>query len=65
MNAKTFTLLDFILNDDDKHAPVPNEYVSDENEHLPRRQNENISPANIYGKKAIRFMQRSRNENFK
>ena len=28
MYAKTFTLLDFILNDDDKHAPVPNEYVS-------------------------------------
>ena len=40
---------DFIINDDDKHTPVPDSYISDEYVHLSARHNEDTT-INEYGK---------------
>ncbi|MCU7800906.1 MAG: reverse transcriptase family protein [gamma proteobacterium symbiont of Lucinoma myriamae] len=52
-NSRTLKLPDFIINDDDKHTPVPDYYVSDEKELLHLRQNEDISSSNEYGKRLL------------
>lgn len=52
-NSRTCNLPDFIVNDGDKHTPVPDVYISDEFESLQARRNEDISPPNAYGKRLI------------
>ena len=52
-NSRIGTFNDFILNDDDKHSPVPDAYVSDENENLLNRHNEDISSVNTYGRRLL------------
>ena len=36
-NSRVSTRSDFIINDDDKNTPVPDTYISDEDERLPGR----------------------------
>ena len=52
-NSRIGTFNDLILNDDDKHSPVPDAYVSDENENLLNRHNEDISSVNTYGRRLL------------
>ena len=56
-NSRVFTLSDFIINDDDKHAPVPDTYISDEDERLHLRRNEETT-ANEYGKQLFSMVYR-------
>ncbi|MES9993748.1 MAG: reverse transcriptase family protein [Candidatus Thiodiazotropha sp.] len=55
LNSRTSRLSDFIVNDDDKHTPVPDIYISDDKEALLPRQNEDISSPNTYGKRLLDF----------
>ena len=55
-NSRVSTRSDFIINDDDKHTPVPDTYISDEDERLPVRRNEDTT-ANEYGKQLLSLCQ--------
>ena len=46
-NSRVSTLSDFIINADNKHTPVSDTYISDEDERLPVRRNEDTT-ANEY-----------------
>ena len=53
-NTRVSTMSDFIINDDGKHTPVPDTYISDEDERLDVRRSENTT-VNEYGKKIMRL----------
>ena len=55
-NSRVSTRSDFIINDDDKHTPVPDTYISDEDERLPVRRNEDTT-TNEYGKQLLSLCQ--------
>ena len=55
-NSRVSKMSDFIINDDDKHTPVPDTYISDEYEHLSARHNE-ATIINEYGKHLLTLCQ--------
>ena len=55
-NSRVAKMSDFIINDDDKHTPLPDTYISDENEYLSVRRNEDIN-TNEYGKHLLSLCQ--------
>ena len=55
-NSRVSRLSDYINNDDDKHTPIPDTYISDECENLLVRQNEDIN-TNEYGKQLLSLCQ--------
>ena len=55
-NSRVSTKFDFIINVDDKHTPVPDTYISDEDERLSVRRSEGTTVAE-YGKKILGLCQ--------
>ena len=55
-NSRVSRMSDYINNDDDKHTPIPDTYISDECENLLVRQNEDIN-TNEYGKQLLSLCQ--------
>ena len=55
-NSRVSNISDFIINDDDKHTPVTDTYISDEYEHLSARHNKDTT-INKYGKHLLTLCQ--------